>query len=71
MKRSTFVPLFAASVSFTLLTAAIDLSSVPRKTTAQTVPGAYIVELDPNAVGPTGKRSANVTRFHSTPSFFH
>lgn len=65
-KGSTSAALFAALASCTFVAAAIDLSTIPRKTTNSVIPNAYIVELDPASVGPagnTGKRSANVTPF--------
>jgi len=74
MRGSTSATLFATLASFTLVAAKIDLSTIPRKTTSNVVPGAYIVELDPTSVGSaakTGKRSANVSRFSSTPRLFH
>lgn len=72
MKRpiAAAAPLFAAFASINLVAAAVDLSSIPRETTNPTVPGAYIVELDPTAVGPappSGKRSPNVPPFLPLP----
>jgi hypothetical protein len=66
MKGPIAAPFFAALASVGLVSAAIDLSSIPRKTTNPTVPGAFIVEIDPKSVGAaaqSGKRSANVPRF--------
>lgn len=66
MKGPIAAPLFAIFASVSLVAAAVELSSIPRKTTNPTVPGAYIVELDPTSVGPagpSGKRSPNVPRF--------
>lgn len=70
MKGPIAAPLFAAFASISLVAAAVDPSSIPRKTTNPTVPGAYIVELDPTAVGPAptyGKRSPNVPPFLPLP----
>jgi hypothetical protein len=42
--------------------ATIDISSIPRGTSNNVVPGAYVVEIDPATVGIasiTGKRSIN------------
>ncbi len=66
MKGPITAPLLAAFASVSLVAAAVDLSSIPRRTTNPTVPGAYIVELDPTSVGsagPSGKRSPNVPPF--------
>ena len=69
MKGPIAAPLFAALASISIVAAAVELSSIPRETTNPTVPGAYIVELDPTSVGaagPSGKRSPNVPRFLPT-----
>lgn len=74
MKGPITAPLFAAFASFSLVAAAVDLSSIPHKTTNPTVPGAYIVELDPTSVGSAGrfgKRSPNVPPFPHLLSFLH
>jgi hypothetical protein len=66
MKGPIALPLFAAFASLSLVAAAVDLSTIPRKTTNPTVPGVYIVELDPGAVssaGPSRKRSPNALPF--------
>ena len=69
MKGPITAALFAVLASFSLVAATVDLSSIPRKTTNPTVPGAYIIELDPTSVGTagrSGKRSPNVPPFPPT-----
>jgi hypothetical protein len=42
--------------------ATIDISQIPRETSENVIPGAYVVEIDPSTVGTasiTGKRSVN------------
>ncbi|KIM30502.1 hypothetical protein M408DRAFT_22002 [Serendipita vermifera MAFF 305830] len=53
---------FLAATAFSAAAATIDLSHIPRGTSKNVVPNAYVVEIDPNTVGIssiTGKRSMN------------
>lgn len=65
MKTTSSTAALVAWVSLSLVAARVDISSIPLVSSANVIPGAYIVEIDPHTVGVsaiTGKRSINVRR---------